>query len=699
MLRYAATIFLSAFLLFLVQPLIGKYILPWFGGGSGVWTACLLFFQCVLLAGYLYAHVIVKWLSPSRQMIAHLALLSAAILFLPIVPREAFKPVDSAQPVWRIVLLLSMTLGVPYLALSATGPLLQAWFARTHVTRSPYRLYALSNLGSLLALLGYPFVVEPLLTRTTQAHAWSWAFGVFVLLCTWCTVAQRMPRAASGASVLSPSAARRARQASAAASMKASEAVDTPPTAFARVMWVLLPLCASIMLLAATTQMSEEVAPMPFIWVCPLATYLITFIIAFEWPRLYDRRVFVPLAVAAPWIYLGMLINTHGGILSSVGLYLVVLFTCCMVCHGELYRLRPDASKLTGYYLAISLGGALGGIFVGVIAPLIFTFNIEIHIALFGSIALLGTCLWHDPQSMFHRGARRPAWLLLVMALAGAGLLIRMAMSAEQANAVAKMRSFYGSLIVRKMPAMFRASEDLRLFHGRICHGSQSMNPAERYLPLMYYSPSSGIGMVMKTYPHGEGGRRIAVVGLGTGAMAAWGEPGDFMRFYEINPQIDELAQSLFTYLPDSRAKTEVVLGDARLSMEREPPQNYDIVVLDAFSGDAVPTHLLTREAFAVYKKHLKPNGVIAVNVTNRYLELHPVVHRLALDAGLNAALVMTPATPNEMVADAHWMILTTNPTILENKDIAEANVLPPTTPHVSLWTDDFCSVLEVLRE
>jgi len=687
MLRYAATVFLSAFLLFLVQPLLGKFILPWFGGGSGVWTACLLFFQCMLVAGYLYAHLLTSWFTPRQQLIMHVILLGGALLFLPIIPRDGFKPLDSSQPVLRIVVLLAATIGVPYIALSATAPLLQAWFARQLPTRSPWRLYALSNAGSLLALLGYPFIVEPALTRPMQAWLWSGGFVVFAVLCTWCAFGQR-------ASPESPGAHADAR--------RRSEAMSQPAL-LERLLWVMLPLCASIMLLAATMQLSEEVAPMPFVWVLPLATYLITFIIAFEWPRLYDRRLFVPLALASPWLILAVLINTHAGIGFQIALYLAALFACCMACHGETYRLRPDALRLTGYYLAIAFGGALGGVFVSIIAPLIFKSNIEIHLSMFAAIVLIGVCLWRDERSPLHRGAGLHAWIGGGLLMALSAFLVARAATALTRGATLMARSFYGSLIVRDSNVPETGIPIRRLFHGRICHGAQGVLAEHHAIPLMYYPPDSGIGIVMRLTSCGAasevGGRRIAVVGLGVGAMAALGERGDLIRFYEINPQIEHIARRQFTFLNDTRAATEIVMGDARLSMEREQPQQYDIIVLDAFSGDAVPTHLLTREAFAVYARHLKSGGVIAVNVTNRYLELHPIVRRLGEDAGLRAALVQTVSRDLGVNTSAHWVVLTANNAILSQPAIAAANLSAgDDLSTMRLWTDDYCSLLQALR-
>jgi hypothetical protein len=619
-------------------------------------------------------------------MIVHLALLAGAMLFLPIVPREALKPVGESQPVLGILILLGATIGLPYAALAATGPLLQAWFARAHPDRSPYRLYALSNLGSLLALLGYPFLMEPLLARRMQAYAWSGGFVVFALLCAGCAIAQR------GSAVSAP----------AAKSIRTERRTLAQPQAASsdrnRWLWVILPMCGSIMLLAATSQLSEEIAPMPFIWVLPLATYLITFIIAFEWPRLYDRRVFAPLAIAAPWLYLALMLDERAGLGTQTAMYLAAVFACCMVCHGETYRLRPPPQRLTGYYLAISLGGALGGVFVSVIAPLIFVSNMEIYIGIFGSIALLLVCLLRDSASPFFRGANRPAWLGYIIIVLLAALLIRLSVSERMNNTTLQMRNFFGTLRVRFFEDRALPWAYNKLEHGRICHGAQAIDPAMRHHPLMYYSPDSGVGTAMRVYPK-KTNRRVGVVGLGTGAMAAWGQKGDVYRFYEINPQVEQIAHNPFTYLDDSPAKVDVVLGDARLSMEREEPQRYDILVLDAFSGDAVPTHLLTREAFAVYRRHLVEGGVIAVNVTNRYLDLDPVVRRVAQEFGMSTVFITGVAQELPQSTISLWVLATDNAAMLQEKEITDAGVWPPGNEQSSLWTDDYCSILTSLRK
>jgi hypothetical protein len=701
MLRYAATIYLSAFLLFLVQPLIARYILPWFGGGSGVWTACLLFFQTALVAGYLYAHLTISLLAPRVQALVHLALLAGACAVLPIVPSEAWKPGAEDEPVWRIALLLGATIGLPYLALSATGPLLQAWFARSHPQRagSTYRLYALSNVGSLLALLGYPFVVDVLLPRAQQAWGWSIGFGVFAALCGWCAIAAGVNKRGQVAPAEVESQPRMA------ARQKSSDSRSNEHGASVanRVLWVVLPMCASVLLLSATSQLSEEIAPMPFVWVLPLAIYLITFIIAFEWPRAYDRRVFGAAVMAAPWLYLAVLLDDRMGIRSQLALYLCVLFVCCMVCHGEAYRLRPPAShqrQMTAFYLALALGGALGGALVSIVAPLIFTFNLEIYLAIFGSIGLFLFILLRDPASPFHSKSNRAGWLGMLLIVTLAGFLLSQRVYELQEFTTRQTRSFYGSLRVKQFPGVPGQPPYMQLEHGRINHGAQVLDPSLRRAPTTYYIPESGAGLALRAH-RPNAARRVGVIGLGAGALAGWARKGETYRFYEIDPDVARLARDPFTFLDDAQAagaNVDVVMGDGRLSLEREEPQHYDLMFLDAFSGDAVPTHLLTREAFQTYLKHLNSDGIIAVNISNRYLDLRGVVQRIAGEFGLEALLVETLEGQIQPSSASMWVVLTRNREFLNNPEVRERAAPIPAAVHAPLWTDDHASVLGTMK-
>jgi hypothetical protein len=693
MFRFAITILLSAFLLFLVQPMIGKYILPWFGGGAGVWTVCLLFFQTMLLVGYAYAHIVHRWLPRRAQMIVHIALLSAAIAFLPIVPDPHWKPGPESEPISRILLLLLACLGLPYGMLATTGPLVQAWFADTFPTRSPYRLYALSNTGSLLALGSYPFVFEPLMTRHAQALIWAAGFVVFAILCAVCAAGIGLRSAAKN----QPQAAdeRGPRHQTVAHD-------DFPmrtPTPLTIALWVLLPMCASVTLLSATARLTEDVAPVPFLWILPLAVYLLSFIACFEWPRLYRRGFWGVAVVGSLGLTVALTNQPSMPIAEQIGLYLWSLLTVCMVCHGEAYRMRPPASHLTGFYLAIAAGGALGGAFVSIVAPLIFKRYIEFDVAIFVAAALLFLRLFTEPGAVFYRGARRPIWLTLVMLglLAVCGLEYRLMYLGS--DVALRTRNFYGQLNITLQRGLTENAGELRVLnHGWIKHGAQVLSEQYRRMPTLYYSQDSAIGRVMARLPPYP--IRIGVIGLGAGTLASYGRPGDTIRYYEINPEVVRLATDYFSFLQDSPAKVEIALGDARLSLEAEPSQNFEVLVLDAFSGDAIPLHLLTREAFAQYRRHLASDGVIAVHISNKYLDLFPVVCGLARDMGFRCLSITTERDPDYFVSVAEWVLVTQSDALLDQPEMRANALVNECTAGgpAQIWTDEHASVFSVLR-
>ena len=684
MLRYALTIFLGAFLLFLVQPLIGKYILPWFGGGPGVWTACLLFFQTALLAGYAYAHLVAMRLPAKTQAWVHIGVLLAAFFCLPIVPADAWQPVAQGNPVLQIIILLSYSVGVPFVALAATGPLLQSWFSRTHPGVSPYRMYAVSNVGSLLALVCYPFVMEPAFSRRIQAMIWSGGFIAFMAMCGWCAIQSRSaPVNAATDDDVEPERERSRR--------------------FDVLLWLALPACVSVMLLAVTSQLSEEVAPIPFLWVLTLGIYLLTFIISFEWPKAYHRGVLGAAALFSPWLVWLMLLNESIALGWQMAVYLIVLFACGMVCHGELYRLRPRVSRLTGYYLCIAAGGAMGGAFVAIAGPIIFTRNIEFYLAIYAAIALLLACQFLDPASIFHRGARRLGWLGIIGIALAAGMLLRTQISHLDRDVIVGSRNFYGSLSLRMHQGDRIDVQYRKLDHGRITHGAQHYHERAleiRRLPTMYYGANTGVGIALRGFPKIVG-RRVGVVGLGVGTLATFANPGDVYRFYEINPDVHRYAEEYFSFLADARARgvtIETVIEDARMALDRESAQQFDVLVLDAFSGDAIPVHLLTTESFVIYKKHLADSGAIAVHVSNRYLDLRPIVHRLGEAAGFSTVFIDTPPDTNAMIAEAMWVVLTRNQAVLNLPEIRRAGVRPPSPYDAPLWTDDHHSLFSALR-
>ena len=679
---FALTIFTGAFLLFLVQPLIGKFILPWFGGSPAVWTTCLLFFQVALLGGYAYAHLSARWLRPRFQVGVHLVLVAAALFFLPIIPGAGWKPSPDADPTWRILALLAVTIGLPYLVLSSTGPLMQQWFTLARPGVSPYRLYALSNVGSLLALVAYPFVVEPMLARQTQAVAWSVGMGIYAVFSVSCALQlfRATPRAAGGE--------------------RAAEeiTVAAPPAASQRLLWLCLPAAAAVLLMASTNKMCQDVAVIPFLWVLPLGLYLLSFILSFDSPQWYWRRFYgIALAIGMALLCVA-LFEKKMPLLPQIIIYCGALFVACMVCHGELYRLRPDPRYLTGFYLMIALGGALGGVFVALVAPLIFDGYFELH----GGVVVLGLLLaWlHGREGGQWRLAGRsfPIWRIALAATVAAAIPLWIEAHTNRGIMVSKTRSFYGVLTVYEDQKDDPWLHSLLLQSGEITHGIQALHPTRRMTPVSYYSERSGLAKLMNTLTNES--RRIGVIGLGTGSIAGFARAGDVVRFYEINPAVRHIAETNFTFLSGATGRVEIVMGDARLSMEREAPQQYDVLVLDAFSGDAIPVHLLTRESFEIYLRNLKTNGVIAAHISNRHLNLRPVMDNHAAQFGLASVFVIQDAANQPWyVLPSQWFLLSRDRAKIEHPDLRLVAAPTPEKPRkLPPWSDDHTSLLRVLK-
>jgi len=669
-------IFTGAFLLFQVQPLLAKYILPWFGGGPAVWTTAMLFFQIFLLGGYAYAHVSVRRLSPRGQAVLHLALLALGLAFLPVAPAEHWKPSGSGDPTIRILLLLSATVGLPYLLCAATSPLIQAWWSRLHPDRPPFRLYALSNLGSLLALVTYPFVVEPALGRHTQSLAWSGGFMLFVIVSAVSAI--RLWR--------SPAAtAQPARDASAAI---------VAPRRLQQALWVGLPAAASMLLLAVTNQITLDLAPVPFLWVLPLAIYLLSFIITFERERWYSRPAFagalLPAACAVIWLF-G---NTSLGAPVQIGMYSIALFVFCMAAHGELARLKPDPRQLTSYYVSIAAGGALGGAFVALVAPRIFTGFLELHAAIVLGGILVLVALGTDPRSKLHGGRPRWAWGVLGVAVLACVVALGLNALASPPGTIEHSRNFYGlTRVVRE--GQGTPDDRLVLYSGDMTHGLQYLDPELRQRPTTWYGEEGGVGTAFGAL-RSRHPWTVGAVGLGAGTIAAYGRPGDRFRFYEINPEVVRAARTHFSYLADAKAQIDVVLGDARLSLEREPPQGFDLLVLDAFSSDSIPVHLLTREAFDAYARHMKPDGLIAVHLTNLDFDFVPVVRRQGKHLGWS--VVPVHAEPEDGW-DSDWVLLTRSDEVLASPKVFVARLRAPAAALSSRqWTDDYTNLMSCLK-
>ena len=674
----AATIFLSAFLLFQVQPLLGRYLLPWFGGMPEVWTACMLFFQVFLLAGYAYAHALSR-ASFRWQLAIHGALALAAAATLSIVPEGAMKPTPDDAPVVAILRICTVCVGAAYFVLSATSPLIQSWFSRALPGGDPYRLYALSNAGSLLALASFPFVFEPLMSRAATAALWTAGFFVYAGLVVACAGA--LWRAGAGAVPLAHKA----------------PAAAAPPSGRDRVFWLVLPMAASVELLAVTNKVTLDIAVIPFLWVLPLGLYLLSFILCFDHPRWYRRGLYMTLLIAGilGHIWVGRkAVDMH--VATIIGIYAVMLFSCCMLCHGELYRLRPHSRWLTGYYLMISLGGALGGVFVAVIAPRIFTMYHELHLGLLGAILFVLLCQKDISPAL----ARRRPWWAVALCIAGVGgIFVQSRRPVQNQTAIENARNFFGILTVLDEAPDDPAQHKRLMQHGTTYHGLQFQSADKQHIPTAYYSPDSGIGLLLSHWPN-DAPRRIGIVGLGVGTIAAYGKAGDRIRFYEINPEVERMAREYFTYLGESRAEIEVVLGDARLSMEYESPQGYDVLALDAFSSDAVPVHLLTVEAFAIYLSHLGDDGVLAVHLSTQHLDLQSVVWKLAEHFGLHTRWIESYEHPETGALESDWILLSTTPARFD-LDIFRARQSTPYGDLVRtpLWTDDHINILKILKK
>ncbi len=673
MLLFACTIFTSAFLLFLVQPIVAKEILPWFGGSAAVWTTCLVFFQVALLAGYTYSDLTTRKLTPRAQAILHIVLLLVSLAVLPIIPDASWKPAGNEDPGFRILGLLLLTIGLPYFLLATTGPLVQAWFARAFPSGTVYRLFALSNLASMLALISYPFAIEPWITTAVQAKTWSTGYAVFALLCI-ATALYSLRRIAAAQPVVTPSAV--------------PLSMDAAPARFDLFLWLALSAMGSWMLLAITNHITQNIASIPFLWLVPLALYLLTFILCFESDGWYQRSWLLgPCAVLLGLCAWGLQAsNVSLDIKIAVPLYLTGLFMFCMFFHGELAKMRPAPRHLTLFYLMISLGGALGGMFVGLVAPRIFPSYYELGLG-FVVAAILAT-LTLRKQPFF-------VWILPI-ALAGVcGFFWNKQVVQLHEDTRVMVRNFYGTLRVKDIGSADSEDGVRRLIHGVILHGEQYLKADRRASATTYYGPDSGVALAIKN-THQEN-QRVGVIGLGTGTLAVLGKPGDHYHFYDINPQVVDIAQTQFTYLSESKATVEISLGDARLSLEREAPHDFDILVIDAFSSDSIPVHLITKEAMAVYLKHVKSDGAVVFHVTNRFLKLAPVVKQIADEMGLHTALIIDDAEETAF-SKTDWIIVTRDKALIETAAIADKASAIDAIPGLRLWTDDFNNLYQILK-
>ena len=717
---FTLAVFVSAGLLFIVEPMFGKMVLPLLGGSPAVWTTCMLFFQGALLLGYVYAHVGPQWMGVRRHLVLHLALLALVLPLLPLGIAEPFTGLREEQPTLWLLGVLTLSIGAPFILLSSTGPLLQVWFSKTSDPEAgnPYFLYAASNAGSLLGLMSYPFLLEPAISLGEQAHLWSWGYLLLVGLVAVAAIYSGTRGAGS-------------------------ERIDTTPdnappiTTRTKLRWTMLAFVPSSFLLALTTYVTTDVASVPLLWVLPLVLYLLSFTMVFA------RRPFLSHTALIRWQPIGLILLSvlafWGNSASApwlLPLHLIVFFVTALVCHGELAGTKPEAARLTDFYLCIAVGGLLGGAFNALIAPAVFESVLEYPITL-----LIATAL--RPESRTRVAGRPWRWDLALIGFACAVLVatrigsenrpvtaaavlasalaavICLRMSRDRArftlaiagvvlagavadaarrNVLLRERNFFGVREVREdVPKRMRV-----LMHGTTRHGAQSLESGKRREPLSYYSRQGPLGDIFRAFPSAPG-RRIAVVGLGAGTMAAYAGAGEKWTFFEIDPDIARVARdtTFFTYLRDAPAGVGIILGDGRLSLN-QADNRFDLIVLDAFSSDAIPTHLLTREALRVYGSKLADNGVLVFHLSNRYLDLEPVLGRLIEDAGAAGLIRVNTARSKELLDSdgdpSIWAAVAPRASSLLGLQLDKRWQPLRSRAGVGLWTDDFTNIFSVFR-
>ena len=655
-LLYSLTISCSSALLFLVQPMVVKAILPRFGGSAGVWVTCMLFFQTVLLLGYLYSYAIARRLPAKVQSVVHVALVLASLVAIPLRPH---LELGGRNPLLSILSILLMSVGLPYFVVSTTSPLLQSWYAASHEGRVPYRLFALSNAVCLLGLVAYPFVIEPLLSLRHQLFWWSIGYGMLAMLLVTAAV----------------------RQGAAAPPKETPEGMEPDYRPF---LWVALAFCASTLWLAVANHLSQEVAAIPFLWIVPLALYLLSFVLCFDgrgWYRPLWFRWLLPAAWAVVCVQLARP-GLFGGLKAEIAILAAALFVCCMFCHGELASIKPATRRGSVYfYLMVAVGGALGAAFVGVIAPNVFSTFLELQIGITVCILLALALLY---------GYSSPKRLVRLGVVAVAAFVFATKFQSLTSNMV-RMRNFYG--VVQVADSGSGETAVRTLYNGSTIHGRQFRDAARSRIATTFYGTDSGPGLVLASARTAN--RRVGIIGLGAGTLAVYGRPGDTFHFYEINPAVIRVASEYFSFLSGSEAKVDVIEQDGRLAIEQEPLHSLDAIVVDAFSDDAIPVHLLTKEAFQAYDRHLRSGGVLAVHVTSRYLELDPLVEALAAAVGRPVVVVHNASDPRRQTLSADWAMLTDAadpvPELAGYSAAASGR-------HVRAWTDDYSNLLQLRR-
>jgi len=671
---YGLTIFVSAFLLFQVQPMIAKMVLPWFGGAASVWITCMLFFQLVLLFGYIYAHWLINVLKPGGQIFLHVVFVGSSLLLLPVMPSQGLKVMGNVDPIVHLLIILAASVGLPYFLLSTTSPLLQSWYARAYQQALPYRLFALSNFSSLLGLIAYPILVEPYMTLTQQSEVWSWAYVVFAFTCV--------------TTALFGLKGRHERAGHAESRVIEAERQGAGPAAKDNLVWLMLSTCSSVMLLSTTNYLTQNIASIPFLWILPLALYLVTFTLCFDRSGWYRRSWYVWIIAAAvgAMAYVIAFCEYNDDISQTIALFCAGLFLVCMFCHGELAMRKPAPGYLTGFYLMISVGGAAGGAIVSIGAPKLLSGPFELSIALVGCALLL--------FAMNFRKKKITDLLctaLIVLTLVACVEFIKNFTEGSQLL----VRDFYGNLKVDLRNAG-EENELKTLVHGTINHGIQFTDPARRNGHYSYFSEISGIGMAINSLQPGP--RNIGVLGLGVGALASYARPGDTFRFYEIDPLVEMIARKEFTYLSECRGKVDVLIGDGRLLLEKDVDKKYDLLAIDAFSSDAVPVHLLTVEALKMYFDRLKPDGILALNITNRHIQLAPVLEIAARELGKQAVLITQRGDYDKYIYHTDWALMTSQRDLMKIPAIADAASSLEPMPGLRLWTDDYSNLIQIVK-
>ena len=688
--QYFISVFISAFLVFQIQPIISKIILPWFGGGASVWTTCMLFFQFFLLVGYLYAYVLTKMSKVKYQIVVHLACLILSLFLLPYNIQDVQNTLISGPPTWSVLKVLFFGLGFPYLILSANTPLLQHWFTSETSGSNPYRLYAISNIGSFLALISYPVIIEPFMPLDWQLKLWSGIYWLFVLIVGWIFFIVLKHNNKDKHCIPQP-------------------AINPKVGYFRLILWFLLSALGVVLLVSTTNALTQNVPPVPFLWLAPLAIYLLTYVMAFSNLAIYVRSLWLPFFMLLSFV--ALLIYFIGGqfdIITQLFIYLLILLCGCMICHGELNSLKPKQGNTTLFYLVLSAGGVCGSILVSFVAKSLFDEFIEFPLAIFSVLVLATVSLWWGKQfqpvianssidGVTNKHLSILATVSAIVSLVWLFAFTKLNIQYQQYD-IAKGRNFYGILTVKDITE--GKVNERRLIDGTTSHGSQSLPLSKSAVPSSYYRPGTGVQMVIDELSS-DSTLQVGIIGLGVGALAAYGKLGDHYTFYEINPLVADFAVQYFSYLDSTEAKVDVKLGDARVTLQNQLDvglkNTFDLLIIDAFSGDLIPTHLMTREAFLLYQQHIKSQGALALHISNRHLSLLPVIMHHSNSLNLQVMLFETPGNGNEH--DAQWVVLTNNSLLTQSPKLTSRQTVMTNEEYKSvLWTDDYSSLLPILK-